>query len=196
MTAINATWLNYTGKLSAQLAGLSVSKKNNVLVNVETGFNQWREWSTAIREHKKNLFLIGNGASASMASHFATDIAKNGKIRARVFTDMSLITALSNDIDFNAVFAEPLKWYGEPGDMLIAISSSGNSPNIIKAMQEANTIGLTTITLSAMEETNELRSLGDLNFYLQADTYGHAETGHAAILHYWMDLMECLSENE
>lgn len=185
------SWSNYTGKLHTQLTGIMVTQKNNIPLDPETGFRNWQEWSMTLREQKKNLFLIGNGASASMASHFATDIAKNGKIRARVFTDMSLITALSNDINFEEVYAEPLKWFGESGDMLIAISSSGNSPNIIKAVECAKTLAITTITLSAMQETNAIRSMGDLNFYLKADTYGHAETGHAAILHYWMDLMEC-----
>ncbi len=191
MRTSNGSWINYTKKLNEQLINIAISDKDNIPLDPQTGFKKWQKWSTTLRSQKKNLFLIGNGASASMASHFATDIAKNGKIRARVFTDMSLITALSNDIDFTEVYAEPLKWYGESGDMLIAISSSGNSPNIVKAVQDANSIGITTITLSAMQETNAIRFLGDLNFYLQAHSYGHAETCHAAILHYWMDIMEC-----
>ena len=73
------------------------------------------------------------------------------------------------------------------GDMLVAISSSGQSQNIIRAVEEANKLGGFTVTLSAMKRENTLRSMGMINFYIPADTYGMAETCHAAILHYWID---------
>ena len=66
-----------------------------------------------------------------MASHFAADLAKNGRVRAEVFTDLSLITAVANDINYDSVFAEPLRWQMREGDMLVAVSSSGNSPNVV-----------------------------------------------------------------
>ena len=74
--------------------------------------------------------------------------------------------------------------------MVVAISSSGNSPNIIRAVHQAKELGGTVITISAMNEDNAIRKLGDLNFYVPAKTYGLAETAHAAILHFWMDLVE------
>ena len=100
------------------------------------------------------------------------------------------MTALANDISYEEVYAEPLRWNMKAGDMLVAISSSGNSPNIVRAVKTAQSLNGTVVTLSAMGEDNAIRRLGDLNFYVPAQTYGLAETAHAAILHYWMDMIE------
>lgn len=88
------------------------------------------------------------------------------------------------------VFAEPLRRRAKKGDMLVAISSSGASKNILNATEVARKIGLKIITLSAMLPQNPLRSEGFLNAYVPAETYGYAETCHAAILHHWMDMVE------
>ena len=125
-----------------------------------------------------------------MASHFAADLAKNAHLHTEVFSDLSLITAISNDMGYEWVFAKPLCRRAKKGDMLVAISSSGASKNILCATEIAKKIGLKIITLSAMLPQNPLRSSGDLNIYVSAKTYGLAETAHAAILHHWMDLVE------
>ena len=142
-----------------------------------------------IRGKKKTVFLIGNGASASMASHIAADLAKNAHVHTQVFTDLSLITSIANDISYDEVYAEPLRRRMTQGDMLVAISSSGQSPNILRAASRATSLGGFLVTLSAMSPENALRSLGMMNFYVPAKTYGMAETCHAAILHYWVDGM-------
>ena len=129
-----------------------------------------------------------------MASHFAADVAKNAGIRTNVFTDTALMTALANDLCYEEVYAEQLRWNMKAGDMLVAISSSGNSPNIVRAVKTAQSLNGTVVTLSAMGEDNAIRKLGDLNFYVPAQTYGMAETAHAAILHYWMDIVEYSSK--
>lgn len=131
--------------------------------------------------------MIGNGASASMASHISADLAKNALVHTQVFSDLSLITAMANDINYDSVYSEPLRSRGNPGDMLIAISSSGRSQNILNAVITANGLRMTVVTLSAMDADNQLRGKGDLNVYVPAMTYGHAETCHAATLHAWMD---------
>ena len=125
-----------------------------------------------------------------MASHFAADMVKNTGIRTIVFTDLALITALANDFAFEEVYSKPLGWFMKRGDMLVAISSSGNSPNIVRAVEAAKKIGAMVVTLSAMKGDNAIRKVGELNFYVPAESYGLAETAHAAILHYWMDLVE------
>jgi D-sedoheptulose 7-phosphate isomerase len=144
----------------------------------------------ALKARQKNatIFLIGNGASASMASHVAADLAKNGNLRTMVLNDPCLLTAVGNDIGFSEVFAEPLRRFGTKQDLLVAISSSGRSPNILNATKTARAIGMEVVTFSAMDSGNPLRQLGDLNFYVPAHTYGHAESAHAALLHYWIDL--------
>jgi D-sedoheptulose 7-phosphate isomerase len=91
---------------------------------------------------------------------------------------------------YEHVFSEPLRRRGRRGDMLVAISSSGKSPNILRAVATARRLGLTVVTLSAMSPRNPLRSSGRLNAFVSAGDYGLAETCHAAILHHWMDLVE------
>lgn len=158
-------------------------------MNPDLAFTRWRDHTLQIRATRKSVFLIGNGASASMASHIAADLAKNAHIRTEVFSDLSLITAIANDLSYVEVFAEPLRRRMIEGDMLIAISSSGKSPNILRGVQEAKRLGGIVVTLSAMSPNNNLRTQGFLNFYIPAKSYGMAETCHAAILHYWMDLV-------
>jgi D-sedoheptulose 7-phosphate isomerase len=125
-----------------------------------------------------------------MASHTAADLAKNAHLHTEVFSDLALITAVSNDLGYDRVFSQPLSVRARAGDMLVAISSSGRSPNVLQAVKVAARRRLTLVTLSAMDLDNPLRRAGVLNFYVGARRYGLAETCHAALLHHWMDLVE------
>ena len=128
----------------------------------DVGFSRLREATLRLREASNIVYFIGNGASAAMASHIAADLAKNAYLHTRVFTDLSLITALANDLCYEEVFAEPLRRSMKQGDMLVAISSSGQSANILRAAQEARNLGGTVVTLSAMKPDNPLRTMGTL----------------------------------
>lgn len=183
-------WKTEIDKLSSILYKLSFLGYDGAEYSTDEGFKIWQKLTIDVREKKRSIYLIGNGASASMASHFAADLAKNAHLHTEVFSDLSLITAVSNDIGYEWVFSEPLRRRAKKGDMLVAISSSGNSKNILCAAEIAREIGLKIITLSAMSPQNPLRSSGSLNIYLPAQTYGYAETCHAAILHHWMDMVE------
>ncbi len=180
-------WNEQINALSECLRGICVTPDQGFPINCDEAFDLWCEATEEVRQADRVIYLIGNGASASMASHFAADLAKNADLHTQVFTDTSLITAVANDIAFDMVFVVPLERRLRPGDMVVAISSSGNSPNVLKAAEFAVSRNATLVTLTAMQPTNALRQLGNLNFWLSADTYGMAETGHAAILHYWMD---------
>lgn len=180
-------WHKNIEKINSNLGSLTVSDNHFDDIAIDEGFAMWAELTEQIREQKKTIFLIGNGASASMASHAAADLAKNAHVHTEVFTDLSLITAIANDLSFEDVFSEPLKRRLKNGDMLVAISSSGKSANILRAGQTAKTLGGRVITISAMSADNPLRREGDLNFYVPAQSYGIAETCHAAILHHWID---------
>ncbi|OGV69571.1 MAG: hypothetical protein A2283_02075 [Lentisphaerae bacterium RIFOXYA12_FULL_48_11] len=158
-------------------------------INADQGFAKLLLWTRMTQTHGGTVYLIGNGASASMASHIAADLCKNGNLRTQVFTDLSLITAVANDIGAHDIFSTPLERFADQDDLLIAISSSGSSPNIIKAVNSALERRMKVITFSAMKSDNPLRSCGHINFYVPALTYGEAETCHAALLHYWVDLM-------
>jgi D-sedoheptulose 7-phosphate isomerase len=166
---------------------MSASCGDTSNIPIDEAFGKWTDFTIHIREQKNAVFLIGNGASASMASHVAADLAKNAHVHTEVFTDLALITAIANDVSYDEVFAEPLRRRLKKGDMLVAISSSGQSRNILQAVATAKNLGGIVITLSAMNAENPLRREGELNLYVPAQTYGMAETCHAAILHYWID---------
>ena len=183
-------WKQEIDKLCDILHKLSFIGYDGTEYSADEGFRIWQELTINVREKKQSIYLIGNGASASMASHFAADLAKNAHLHTEVFYDTSLITAISNDMGYEWVFAEPLRRRANKGDMLVAISSSGASKNILCATEIAQKMGLKIITLSAMSPQNSLRSEGFLNAYVSAETYGYAETCHAAILHHWMDMVE------
>jgi D-sedoheptulose 7-phosphate isomerase len=189
------TWNDTTSTLVSIFHSLEIKDLHSKILQHDAGFQLWLDYALKVGQRNRYLFLVGNGASSSMASHFATDITKNGKIRTHVFTDSSLLSAVGNDYSFNELYSRPLQWYSEAGDLLIAISSSGNSENILQACHQARHQGLRVVTLSAMKPDNQLRRLGDINCYLAASTYGLAESGHAVIMHHWMDLLEAASVN-
>ena len=124
------------------------------------------------------LFFCGNGASAAFSSHMALDWSKNGGVPAISLNDSVQLTALGNDLGYDDVFAAALQWHARSGDLLVTISSSGNSPNIIKAIGVAREIGMKVITFSGLKPDNESRKLGDLNVYVPAKTYGMVECAH------------------
>jgi D-sedoheptulose 7-phosphate isomerase len=183
-------WQDDVHHLSDMLFALSFYGIDGTQYSVDEGFRRWQELTIEGRDNKRTIYLIGNGASASMSSHFAADLAKNAHLHTEVLSDLSLITAVSNDMGYEWVFAEPLRRRAKKGDMLVAISSSGSSKNILLAVDVAQEIGLSVITVSGMSSVNLLRSKGHLNAYVPAETYGCAETCHAAILHHWMDMVE------
>jgi len=180
-------WSSNAENLFALMGRLSVRDRTGQETGQEQGFLAWTDLAQRVGDCGGTIFFIGNGASASMASHMAADVGKNAGIRTEVFFDLALITALGNDIGYADVFAEPLRIKATEKDMLVAISSSGESVNIVKGVETADRSGSAVVTLSAMGEDNSLRGLGTLNFYLPAQTYGDAETCHAAVLHHWMD---------
>lgn len=183
-------WQTAISSLGSLLGNISFRNGDQTEIHPDQGFSIWLEEVHTLQQAQKTIYLIGNGASASIASHLAADLAKNAKVHTQVFSDLSLITAISNDLGYDWVFAEPLRRRAKPGDMLIAISSSGNSPSVLNAAKIGTELGMKVVTLSAMAGNNTLRGLGFLNIYIAADTYGNAETCHAAILHHWMDLIQ------
>ena len=133
------------------------------------------------------VMLIGNGGSAAIASHMAVDFWKNGGIRATAFNDSSSLTCLGNDFGYEHVFEKPIGMFAEQGDVLIAISSSGRSENILRGVGEARARGCRVITLSGFGPDNPLRLLGDINFHVPSEAYGPVETVHQAICHCILD---------
>jgi D-sedoheptulose 7-phosphate isomerase len=135
------------------------------------------------------LIFVGNGGSAAIASHMATDYSKNGNVRSLALNDGSMLTCLGNDLGYAQVFAKQIELHARAGDLVIAISSSGRSENILNAVKAARTAGCTVVTLSGFTPDNPLRGLGDVNFYLASDRYGFVEIGHLTICHAVLDFI-------
>ena len=136
---------------------------------------------------KKKLILIGNGGSAAVCGHISEDFTKVGKIRAINFNDGPFLTCLSNDYSFEQVFEKAIEFHADAGDILIAISSSGNSMNIRNGVKSAKKKKCWTITLSGFKNDNALSKMGDLNIYTPTSNYGITESSHEIILHYLLD---------
>ena len=126
----------------------------------------------------KKTVLMGNGASASIASHVAVDLTKAAGIRAINFNEANLITCLANDYGYENWMARALDRYADNGDTTILISSSGKSPNVLNAGRAALEKGMNVITFSGFSETNPLRSLGGMNFWVNSNSYNVVENTH------------------
>ncbi len=150
----------------------------------------WRFGAFAKDAHDagNKIMFIGNGGSAGIASHMAIDYSKNGNLRSQAFNDPSALTCLGNDLGYENVFAKQIDLHGRTGDLLVAISSSGNSPNILGGVAEARKKDCKVVTLSGFEENNGLRGLGDVNFYVPSGEYGFVEITHLALCHVVVDL--------
>lgn len=134
------------------------------------------------------VYVIGNGGSAGIASHFSNDLMKALKISSQTLYDSNLMTCLSNDIGYENVFSYPLERLLKPNDVLVSISSSGKSLNILKAAEVAISRKVPLITLSGFLEENPLRKMGSLNFWIDRCDYGIVEIAHFFLLHTIIDL--------
>lgn len=126
----------------------------------------------------KKTMLMGNGASASIASHVSVDLSKAAGIRATCFNESNLITCLANDYGYEYWMAKAIEIYHDKGDNVILISSSGTSPNVLKAGQIAKKNNLNVITFSGFDAGNPLRAIGDLNFWVDSRAYNIVENTH------------------
>lgn len=146
-------------------------------------------WLERAREEDRQIFVCGNGGSASTASHFVCDMVKGAsfqrekKFRIMALTDnIATISAYANDVSYDAVFVEPLRNFARTGDVLIAISGSGNSPNVLRAVEYANEAGLKTIGLTG-RNGGKLGSLSQLEINVADSHMGRIEDGHMVVCH-------------
>lgn len=130
------------------------------------------------QESARKVIIVGNGGSAAIASHVAVDLTKAAGIRAVNFNEADLLTCLSNDYGYEHWVEKALDFWADPGDLVIVISSSGASANMINGAQRARETGLGLITFSGFGSGNPLRQLGDLNFWLDSTEYNIVETVH------------------
>lgn len=143
----------------------------------------------SLRKSKKKAIIAGNGGSAAIASHFSVDLTKNARVRCVNFNEMDLLTCFSNDYGYEKWIEKSLHFYAEKNDVLILLSASGKSPNIINAAKKAKKMGLKLITFSGFKNKNFLEKLGDINFSIDSKNYNHIENIHQVMLLSLVDLI-------
>ena len=148
-----------------------------------------------IKVKGNKVLLIGNGGSAALVAHMQNDLCKCNHIRSMVFTEASLLTALTNDEGYDIAYAYQIGLWAEEGDLLLAVSSSGQSENIIQAARVARQRGMKILGFSGFGTENALRQMGDINIYIPSTSYGMVEIGHSLLCHYLTDrIAECNNE--
>jgi D-sedoheptulose 7-phosphate isomerase len=178
----------YIATLSDLLRQTAVTDRHGANLSLNEGFERVAGAARAAHTRGNKIMFVGNGGSAAISSHMAIDYLKNGGLRTMALNDAATLTALGNDLGYDRVFAGQLELHALPGDLLIAISSSGRSANILKAVDVARTKECGIITFSGFSEENPLRRCGDLNFYISSGQYGFVEVGHLALCHASFDI--------
>lgn len=169
---------NYLSRVSEIVADIPVEVIEEMVQTLNDAYNEGRQ-----------VLLCGNGGSGALASHLACDLQKgvggfsDKKFRVLALTDaMPLVTAWANDTDYSRIFAEQVKTWGRPNDVLIAISGSGNSPNIIKAVEAANEIGMKTIGITGMDG-GKLAKIAKFSYIVPSDNMQQIEDVHTVLGH-------------
>jgi len=174
-------------------------------MNLENHFSEYRrhlsapgisplleDFATRIRQTREQggkILLAGNGASASISSHLAVDFSSQAGVRAMAFNDANLITAFANDCGYENWIVKALKIYADPKDLLILISSSGRSANVVLGAQYAKKIGIPVVSLTGFDKDNPLGTLADLNFWVDSRSYNIVECVHMIWLTSACDLL-------
>ena len=172
----------YFSTFRAVLAAAEATDRSGHRLELGRAMEWVLDTGRAVHARGEKVMFIGNGGSAAIASHMSEDFSKAAGIRAMCFSDAATLTCLGNDYGYEHVFEKQIEWLGRPGDMLVAISSSGRSLNILKGVEAARARKAEVLTLSGFEPDNPLRRMGDINLYLPSKQYGFVEAGHLALL--------------
>ena len=142
------------------------------------------------RQSGQNIFFVGNGGSAATSSHFANDLSIGTRQQEKPFKVISLVdniatlSAIGNDYGYDQIFARQIKVYGQEGDLLVGISASGNSPNLLRAFETGRELGLVTVSITAFDG-GKLKEIADHSVHVptSAGEYGPAEDAHLILDH-------------
>ena len=143
-----------------------------------------------VHERNKKALIFGNGGSAAMASHFSVDLTKNAGLRCVNYNEADLITCFANDYGFERWVEKAVDFYGDEGDLLIVISSSGSSENMLNGVKAARNGNFrAVVTLSGFAKNTPLRQLGDINLWINSRAYNFVENIHQIWLLAIVDLI-------
>ncbi len=177
----------YFERVAQLLTAIEITEAGGAPLSLDAGSERAVELMLAVAGNGGKVILVGNGGSASIAGHMQLDLCNRAGLRAQVFHDLPVLTALSNDHGYPSAFARTVALWAESQDCLVAISSSGSSENIHHAVRAARDRGCPVITFSGFRGDNALRSLGTCNFYVASESYGEVEVAHHALGHFLTD---------
>jgi len=178
---------DYYNDLTELTRSIRVTDKEGERIKFSHGIEKVGNLILSQADSGHKLMFIGNGASATISSHMSTDFWKTCGVRAVAFNDSSLLTCLGNDFGYEYIFEKSIEMFADRGDILVAISSSGKSENILRGVNSAKSKDCSVITLSGFKDDNPLSSAGDYNFYVPAQEYGPVEVIHHSICHCILD---------
>lgn len=165
----------------------------DLLINLDTSLiDRSVELILKCKRNNGKVFIVGNGGSSSIASHVSVDFAKVANVPSDTFNNANLITCFANDFGHDNWIKEAVKAYMQKNDILILISSSGNSINIINAAKYCNENNIPLITFSGFNKENYLAKLGDINIHINSNNYNYIEMSHHIIL---VSIVDIFAEN-
>ena len=178
---------SYFSGISKILLETKVTNDSGMLVPLDEGLSKIVELVLYVKSIKGKIMIIGNGGSAAIASHMHNDFSKAIGIQALTFYETPLLTAYSNDLNYEIAFEKNIRLWANSEDILVAISSSGKSKNILRAVKVALDCDCKVLTLSGFQEDNPLRQMGHYNIYTKSGDYGYVEVSHAVLSHWLTD---------
>lgn len=190
------TLTNYLKKLADLMTSTEATDKSGNPMTLDEGAEKAVQLVLDVKAGGGKVMLAGNGGSAAVVSHVQNDLCKAVNVRSLVFTEQPLLTALANDEGYGTVYERPLELWADQSDLLITVSSSGNSENILRALEASIAKDCRIVTFSGFDADNISRQKGDVNFYVNSDFYGFVETTHAALTHYITDKARSLGLSE
>jgi D-sedoheptulose 7-phosphate isomerase len=177
----------YLRHFEQKLSNTLISNENGETLDHTIAYNSLVSKLAELHQSTHIIYLIGNGGSSAIVSHSAVDFINTCQIKAYPLTEHSQLTCMANDYGYENVFRNQIDMMMGPEDVLIAVSSSGSSPNIVRAAEIAREKKAFLITLTGFSPDNRLRKMGNFNFWLDTMDYGQVEIGHALLLHILTD---------
>lgn len=178
---------SYISKLKKALDGVEITSRDHRKFNYADGIDELVQIFKSYKSNRRGVYLCGNGGSAGIAQHMTADFLKNGGIFTHSLYGQTTLTCLSNDLSYEYVFSKQLELMAKEGELLIAISSSGESENIVKAIQTIRKFQGMVITFTGFRGNNRIRSMGDWNVYVPCAHYGIVESVHNIVLQQIVD---------
>ena len=175
--------MDYREEFLSTLDNVTIYTNSAVKIDLE----DLKRFFKNARIEGRKIFFIGNGGSTAIAEHMTVDYLKNGRMHTVNLFAAATLTCLSNDFGYEHVFSKQLEFMAQSGDILVAISSSGNSPNIVNAVNKARELKMKILTLSGFDPDNKISKAGDYNLHVPSHRYGIVESIHNLILQQILD---------